>query len=434
MRAPVFALLLLLVIPTVQAGIEEKALPAGWEGPTHLAAGPGGQLWVVLEQSWALGRFDVVSGQGQLYPLPVSQPAGEASLGNLVVAPDGTVYLGTPTHVVRLFPTNGSYLTYPMPVRAQLGGDVNLAPDGSLWYALVDADRLVRLESTGRMTHFAMPDAPFGPLGIEPDPQGGFYVTGTYGDTLARYDPATSGMTLSTQRVQGPVGIRRDAQGALWVAEMGASSISRVLPSLSASERFPTTPSPYYPISGPAGVHVAPDGGVWFVEHFADRISRLDPVNRTLHEYEVPSAPGTNVQYLAPGPDGAVWFAQYSTNKIGRATHDATRVPFELPLNVTLRAGESLRIPLNATGTLLTGVSEPKLNATIQDGALVLHAAQDASGAHNVLVSVQDGRDTVGRYVRVEVQEAAPAKTPGPSLVLFLGLLVVLARARRRDA
>lgn len=38
MRAPVFALLLLLVIPTVQAGIKEKALPAGWEGPTHLAA------------------------------------------------------------------------------------------------------------------------------------------------------------------------------------------------------------------------------------------------------------------------------------------------------------------------------------------------------------------------------------------------------------
>lgn len=425
------AFALLLQLPTSQAAAEEFELPAGWNAPTHLAFDSGGRLWVTLDDTWALGRYDSTTRTGALFRLPVDKPDPEASMGNVLPAPDGTVWVGTPTHLLHLFPQNASFGVYELPVPTQLGGDLFLAGDGSVWYALVDADRLVRLDpATGATENFAMPNQPFGPLEFEPTPEGGFYLTGTYANTYAKYTPSTSSLELGLAQVQGPVGI--DAQeGKLWIAEMGGNTVARVDPKTGARERYPTSPSPYYPLSGPAGLLAQPDGSVWFVQHFADRIARLDPANRTLHEYEVPSAPGTNVQFLAQGPDGAFWFAEHSKHRIGRVTFGGEAAP-EGPVDLTLKPGDRVDIALSPTDSPWVALGpDDALNATIEENRLVLRAGREATGSYNVLLAKAGDGVNVGRYMRVTIQAANETSLPAlPIALAVLALASVLWRRR----
>lgn len=451
MKSVALVLLVLLLTPLASAGAEEFALPDGWKGPTRLAFDGDGALWLTLDGNWAIGRYDPVSKNGTLYPLPVPR-VRDAALGGLGIASDGTVWVGTPRNLLQFHPENATFAQFPLPGTSIVSGDVHIAPDGIIWYALTSADMLLRLDpTTGNTTQFPLPDAPFGPLEFREDPAGGFYLTATYGNTYARYDPATSALEMGRATVQGPVGIGQDAQGDLWIAEMGASSISRVTPASDRLERYPTTYSPYYPLSGPAGVQVDADGIVWFVEHFADRVSRLDPKTKTLHEYEVPSAPGTNVQFLARAADGSLWFAQATGNRVGRVTFTNESVSAFGPDAITLHPGAKAEFDLPADAVRSAGAHAvaagpgPWLNATIENGKLVVSATasaaltHDAAGAatgvpvHYVLLSTDHGSFTSGRYIPVTI---APAKadTPAIPLLAMLGILVIAAFARRRRA
>lgn len=438
--------LVFIAAPTALAAAEEFALPTGWTGPTHLAFDEQGKLWITLEGSWALGRYDPATRGGNIYSLRVPR-VPEGGLGGIDVAPDGSVWVGTSSHLVQLHPNNGTFAEYPVGSPSLVAGDVHVAPDGIVWYALTSSDTLLRVDPRdGNITTFGLPNRPFGPLEFKEEPAGGFYLTATYGNTYARYDPASSGLTLGRASVAGPVGIDRAPDGKMWIAEMGASSVSQIEHQTGRLERFPTTHSPYYPTSGPAGLHVEPSGAVWFIEHFADRVSRLDPNAKTLHEYEVPSAPGTNVQFLAPAEDGSVWFAEFSRNKIGRTTFTNEPVLDIGPANITLAAGSSATFDLadvNGLGASVTAAGPVEsINATIEGGKLVVRAAanapitQAADGGntgvpdHYVLLAVDHGTYTSGRYIPVTITEAAN-ETPGVPVAALVATLGLIALARK---
>lgn len=439
---------ILLVAPTASAAAEEFALPGGWDGPTHLAFDNTGQIWLTLDTSWALGRFDPATGTGDIYPLRVAKTP-EGGMGGLDVAPDGTVWVGTSRHLVQLFPSNGSFAEYQLPGTSLVSGDVYVAPDGIVWYALTSVDILLRLDpATGNTTQFPLPNKPFGPLDFKETADGGFFLTATYGNTYASYDPETSGLAIGRATVAGPVGIDQAPDGKVWIAEMGASTVSQIEHQTGRLERYPTTHSPYYPSSGPAGIHVQPDGVVWFVEHFADRISRLDPVKKTLHEYEVPSAPGTNVQYLAPAPDGSVWFAEFTKNRVGRATFTNEPIFPAGPDSITLAAGSTASFEITgAAGEILTAAGPAEwLNATFANGNLVVKAetsapitrTEDGSSTstpdHYVLLSSNHGNYTAGYYIPVTITSAKQSDTPALPIFGALGILATLAILRRRPA
>lgn len=429
MRVPLTLLLLALLAPTAMAGIEEKPLPNGWRGPVYLAFDKQGNLWMTLDDTWALARYDPRTGAGQAYPLPAPKPDANAAMGGIGFTSNGMVWTGTGTHLFGLNPANGSYLAKRLPEPAQLGGELYVAPDDSIYYAIVDQDEIVHLDTrTGQIETLPLPSKPFGPIGFTPAANGGVLLTATYANALATYDPVNSTLDLAAQGVQGPVGVARAGPDA-YVAEMGANSISHVKLPTSKPMRFTTSPSAYYPTSGPAGILVARDGSVWFAEHFSDRISRFDPENLTLHEYEVPSAPGSNVQHVAQDANGRVWFAEYSTSKIGIATFTNEPVPDALA-NLTIAPGQRLEITLPATqGALLAMGPDETLNATIQAGKLVLVASPKASGEQYVLLTTNDGKDHHGRYVHVQVEAAKG--TPAPGIVLALLALVGVALLRR---
>lgn len=445
MRRLALIALLALAAPGARAAAEEFQLPSGWEGPTHLAFDDQGKLWVTLDGSWALGRYDPATRSGNIYPLGVPQ-VPEGGIGGLDVAPDGSVWVGTSRHLAQLFPANGSFNEYTLPGTSLVSGDVHVDPEGIVWYALTSVDILLRLDPRdGNITQFPLPNKPFGPLEFHATPDGGFFLTATYANTYARYDPKTSGLAIGRASVAGPVGIHQAPDGKVWIAEMGASSVSQVEHQTGRLERFPTTHSPYYPSSGPAGIHVQDDGVVWFVEHFADRISRLDPNKKTLHEYEVPSAPGTNVQFLAPAPDGSVWFAEFTKDRVGRATFTNEPVFPGGPSEIALAAGASAEFEVTGAASARLTAAGPieSINATIRDGKLVVTAAPDApitqapngtgpgSPLHYVLLSTSDGKVVTGYFIPVAISPAQ-SDTPAAPLLGALGILASIALLRRR--
>jgi streptogramin lyase len=432
MRALLVAVVLLA--PSAAAEVREGPLPAGWMGPSDLAFDAAGRLWVTLDGSWAVGRLDTETGQGTKFELATPKHDEFDTMWALRIAADGSAWTGTETHIHHIDATTGNDTAYALPGAAQLPGDIFLASNGRVWFALVDRDVLVELDpATGKMTEHEVPPRS-GPLDFH-ETDGKVFVTMTYANALATFDPATGNVVLGTRdALASPVGITDDEKGGLWIAEMGASGVSRLFPTTGAHERFPTSPSLYYVVSGPSGILVARDGSVWFAEHFADRVARLDVANGTLHEYDLPSAPGTNMQRIVEGPDGGVWFAEISKDIIGRATFGNEPVEADVPGEANVTAGASVTLPILANGPLKVGSPDENLTVEAAPGEVVLKpAASLAPGDYRVLVATTAGKVTAGRYMLVHVA-AAPAKASsvewGPLLALGLAGAALLLRRR----
>lgn len=435
-RLLALALGLLAAMGTASAATTEIDLPSGAKNPMAVGIDAEGDVWVSLDGAWGIVEINPTTLQARYVAIPVAKAGDSDSLFAVRVA-GGAVWTATQKAAIRIDGANLSARSFPFPEATQLAGDVHVA-DGTAWTALVTEDKLVRINTTsGEISLQAIPTAPVGPLEFVDAGNVGVYFSATYGNTWGRLDPATGAVTLGpAQSVQAPTGIAWDGV-ALWLGEHGARSLVRVDPATNRVERFPTSPSPYYPISGPSGVVVARDGSIWFAEHFADRISRFDPRNRTLVEYEVASSPGANVQRVAEGKDGRIWFAEWSRDKIGHATYGGERPSFTIQDRIVVPAGATVRVPVTLPGTGVAGVGVDFLDAKIEGGQLVLSAAPGASpGEHNVLVGSTQAKTTVGRYVTVEIQAGSgQGGTDTPFLPAFAAaatLLVASLAARRR--
>ncbi|HEV8359798.1 MAG TPA: hypothetical protein VGR28_05000 [Candidatus Thermoplasmatota archaeon] len=429
MRWAISLLLLTLLAAPAHAAVTETVLPAEAKGPLAVAFGAAGSLWVTLDGSWAVGRYSPQSGKLDIARLNVSRVDDQDSLTALAIAADGSVWTASDAYLHHIHPANMSADSFRFPKVTKLSGGVYVAPDGNVWISGVTTDELLRFNPlTGQFAEHATPSTPFGPLHIEAGPQGA-YLTATYAHTYAKLDPASGAITVGPPGIlEAPVGL--DVGGSnLWAGEMGSNNVGHVNLTSGAAEHFPTSPSPYYQISGPAGIRIARDGSIWFVEHFADKIARLDTTNRTLEEWEVPSSPGTNMQYLAEAPDGSFWFAEWSTNKLGHATTDGAQPSFSVPPSVQVTVGQTLRQALSVPGEVIVN-GYGNLTTRWDGNALVLDATKAPAGDYNVLVASKDGKHTLGRYVTVHVQTAKG--TPGFESGILLATLVLAALARRR--
>lgn len=431
------------MLPVAAAGIEERDLPEGWTYPSQLTFDDEGVLWLTLDGTWAIGRWDLDTNDTRTYPLPVTKRAEGDTMGNIQFAPDGTLWTASQTHIHHLDPKSGEFRSFELPTWGYMPGDILLTRDGMVWLAMIDKNRLVELDpATGELTEHPVP-VPFGgPVEFEETPKGTL-LTMTHGDTLARFHPENGSLEMPPEFVVGPVGLAY-ASGSVWVAEMATSSIIRFDLATGNHTRYPTSGSPYYPYSGPSGILVHPDGSVWFAEHFADRIARLDPDRGWLHEYEIPSAPGTNTQRVALGPDNFVWFAEYSTHKIGRANYTKEPVVVHASFTATVHAGGQTQVeahtldPLEASSadenltTTVTAVQTVR-NATTWD--VTIRAAENLPpGQYKVLLSVPGHKDPTvetGWYVDLTVLPPEPRDIPLPALLPMASVLAAVALRRK---
>ena len=205
------------------------------------------------------------------------EPVGRAT-------PTHTVPTGTPScsagpaTPVRLSPTSAPSRRCTPSAISIAAGSLTTGPDGNLWFAEENANKIGRITTAGVVTEFPIP--------------------------TPNSDTA--------EIVAGP-------DGSVWFMEFAANKIGRITPAGIITE-FPI-PTPQ---SSPDGSEITagPDGNLWFAENAANKIGRMT-TSGDFTEFAVPTA-NSGPSAITAGPDGNLWFTEELGNRIGRITTGPT--------------------------------------------------------------------------------------------------------------
>jgi streptogramin lyase len=214
---------------------------------------------------------------------------------------------------------------YPPPSGKSRPVGIAAAPDGSIWFAELDGNRIGRVSPTGMVTEYPLPAARSDPLLIAAGPDGNLWFTERMGNRIGRITPAGSitEFRLPTPDSQ-PIGIAPGPDGAVWFVEQNGNRLGRITPTGDIREFAVPTPA-----AAPDSIVTGPDGNLWFTEHGAGKIGRMTRAGK-FREFPL-RARGAAPAGLTSGPDGAIWFTEESGNRIGRVTLSGSITEFPIP-------------------------------------------------------------------------------------------------------
>jgi virginiamycin B lyase len=215
-------------------------------------------------------------------------------------------------------------------------------PDGALWSTEQGSTNAIgRLDASGAVREFALPQGTTGAGGIASGPDGALWITAltatssegvilrlTTGGSFTRFALPTPGSAAQ--------GIAAGPDGALWFTEEGANKIGRVTTSGAITEYpLPTDPNPAQcgqrcPLDIAAGA----DAALWFTEsQFSagggNKIGRITTAG-AVTEYVIPTRDALPV-HIARGRDGSLWFTEDRGGRVGRVTVDGRVTEQPLP-------------------------------------------------------------------------------------------------------
>jgi streptogramin lyase len=202
--------------------------------------------------------------------------------------------------------------------------NITAGPDGKLWFAEYDVNRVASITTTGTVTEF--PTSGTNPNAITAGPDGNIWFTELNGNMIGKITPSG---TLTEYPVptstSNPSGITTGPDGNIWFTEWGADKIGVFNPNspgiiteyLLPANALPPGP-PGTSNSGPQSITVGPDGNLWFTETNNDKIGKINPTTGAITEYAVPT--GSYPFAIVAGLDGNLWFTELHRDNIGRIT------------------------------------------------------------------------------------------------------------------
>jgi virginiamycin B lyase len=218
---------------------------------------------------------------------------------------------------VRATAQSGAYnkiIEYPVPTDSSYPAEITSGPDGALWFAEYDANKIGRITTSGLITEYPVPTANSYPLGITVGPDGALWFTEEQANKIGRI---TAAGVITEYPVptfaSGPSWIKAGRDGAVWFTEYYGNKIGRITTGGEINE-YPVPTAGGYP----AGITAGPDGALWFSEFLGNKIGRIT-AGGAITEYPVPTA-NAEIVGITAGPDGALWFTEGQVNKIGRIT------------------------------------------------------------------------------------------------------------------
>lgn len=267
-------------------------VPTRGSGPFHITTGFDGKLWYTELLSGSVGR---VTTTGSVLGKITLTPNG----GPLDVrrGADGTSMWVTENFankVARIFPSggracgvdggvNGDYcvVEYSVPTPDSGPGDINVGPDGNMWFTETNAGKIARITPSGTITEFALPNRNSRPEGIVTGPDGNLWFT--------MHDINKIG--------------KMNRNGTLLAQYRGLTG------------------------AGPTNIIVGPDNALWFPEEFnpgpdpdnlppGNKIGRIT-TNGALTEYTTPT-PDSRPVIITNGADGNLWFTEVLGFQVGR--------------------------------------------------------------------------------------------------------------------
>ncbi len=209
----------------------------GPSGPQDLAFDQHGNLWFTELSADRIGRLDVATGQLREYPVPDAGPDKIVGPYGLAIDRQGYVWFTelSGDKIVRLDPATGAMQPYSPPTANASMMEIVVAPDGAIWFAEFEAGKLGRLDpKTGAIQEFAVPaivsgsDAA-GVYGLAVGPNGTIWFTDLGDNALGQFQPASEQFTfypIPTAQ-SAPYGLVFDRANNVWFTE-GSNSANAV--------------------------------------------------------------------------------------------------------------------------------------------------------------------------------------------------------------
>ncbi len=245
---------------------------------------------------------------------------------NIMAGPDGALWFAEMNgNKIGRITTDGTVTEYPVPTGNSVPGSIVTGPDGALWFTETNGNKIGRITTDGTVTEYPVPTGSSRPNGIAAGPDGTLWFTEYDGNNIGRISTTGAAAEYSIPSPSsGAVDITAGPDGAIWFAENLTNKIGRVTMDGTVAE---------YPVptgdSGPRNLVAGPDGAMWFSEFYGNKIGRITEYG-TITEYPIPTSSSLPANIVA-GPDGALWFIEMNGNKIGRVTTDGTVTEYSVP-------------------------------------------------------------------------------------------------------
>jgi virginiamycin B lyase len=215
---------------------------------------------------------------------------------------------------------------------------------GNVWYTGTYDDTIGKFDPRdATFTRYSVPTPDSHPHGITVDKQDHIWFTLETKDKIAKLDPKSGAITEYTVPSPDPRShsLIFDSRGVLWITAM--EKIIRFDPK---TEKFLLYTVPWSP-SRPYGLLPDSKGMIWFTDfHTSDRIGRLDPQTGKFTGYDPPTKSGGRRRIAIDSKDN-IWFTQYYAHKIGRVdaktfaiTEYDTPSPASSPYAITVDKGD----------------------------------------------------------------------------------------------
>jgi virginiamycin B lyase len=243
---------------------------------------------------------------------PVLYLAAPAILGAALFGMPATSSAATGGSAVQ---TTISEFATPSPSSSPQGMDI--AGDGSVWYAETTAGKIAVLRPDRSSAEFPVPNGgqPF----ILKATADGIWFTDSATHAIGHLDPDTGKIEeYAIPSSAAPFFIQIAADGSKWFTE--TAGVGRLAPDGSITE---WTVALEHADDNMEQLSLDPWGKVWFAERNFDgvgaagtnKVRRLDPRTNTISTYRVPTLGGTPAGIIA-NDNGTVWVSEYYANAI----------------------------------------------------------------------------------------------------------------------
>jgi virginiamycin B lyase len=276
-----------------------------------------------------------------------SIPTGGSNPIGITSGPDGALWFAeSNANKIGRMPTSGSGTAeFPIPTSGSSPYFIAVGSDGALWFTEYGGNRIGRIPtkaipgSSAQISEYAIPTSYSEPMGITKASDGAMWFVEYYGNNVGRIatDGSITEFPIPTA-ASNPYGIAAGSDGALWFTEAAGNKIGRIptnaTPGIGAQiQEFPI------PSGGkaPYGITAGSDGALWFTEIASNMIGRIT-TSGSFNVYYVYT--GSAQPYaITSGPDGAPWFTEQGGNKIGRTAADGTISETTIPTSGSYPSG-----------------------------------------------------------------------------------------------
>ncbi|MBM7786692.1 Vgb family protein [Tenggerimyces flavus] len=288
---------------------------------------------------------------GDVVEYPVGN-SGDKPEG-VAYGPDGNLWVAQREgdRIDRVAP-DGRVTKFKLPYGAKAPSRIVAGGDGALWFTLNDSGSIGRITTAGKVNTYEIPSSYGSPLGlarendrylwytvpdknkigrVDIDPPGETIAKGGQGNGGGYGGPDVRFTEYSVGENGRPQELALGPDGRIWFTLQGRNAIGRFVGGKLQETRVPTSNA------GLTGIASSLDGNrLWFSETNKDKVGTITTGERpVVTEYSVSGKSGssssTEPRLVTAGPDGGMWFTAGKGNAILRVAASGSFQRYAVP-------------------------------------------------------------------------------------------------------